>query len=70
VSETRDDVLFIEEVAKEIRTSVTTIRRLRRFGAFPIPELDSIDKRPRWGRADVERYKAREKAPARFRRVG
>jgi predicted DNA-binding transcriptional regulator AlpA len=59
------DVLFIDDVARELRTSRTTIARLRRQRLFPIPELPSIDKRPRWSRAAVDQYLAGERAPKR-----
>ena len=50
------DVLFIEDVAHIVRTSRSTVERRRRAGTFPIPELPSIDGRPRWSRQAVERY--------------
>ena len=50
------DVLFIDDVAHILRTSRSTIQRRRRAGTFPIPELPSIDGRPRWSRQAVERY--------------
>jgi hypothetical protein len=50
------DVLFIEDVARILRTSRSTIERRRRAGTFQIPELPSIDGRPRWSRQAVERY--------------
>ena len=40
------DVLFIEDVARILRTSRSTIERRRRAGTFPIPELPSIDEPP------------------------
>lgn len=49
-------VCFMEDVARILKTSERTIQRLRRFGAFPIPELRSIDKRPRWSGEDVKRF--------------
>jgi hypothetical protein len=52
------DVLFIEDVARTLRTSRSTIERRRRSGMFPIPELPAIDERPRWSRQAVERYLA------------
>lgn len=65
-SGTRDDsplaltpeVLFIEDVARILRTSRSTIERGRRSGTFPIPELPAIDGRPRWGRSAVDDYLA------------
>jgi hypothetical protein len=52
------DVLFIEDLERILRTSRSTIERRRRGGTFPIPELPSIDERPRWSRQAVERYLA------------
>jgi hypothetical protein len=50
------DVLFMEDLARVLRTSRSTIERRRRAGTFPIPELPSIDERPRRSRHAVERY--------------
>jgi hypothetical protein len=49
-------VCFIDDVARAIKTSRRTIERRRKHGAFPIPELPGVDKRPRWSREDVQRY--------------
>ena len=49
-------VLFLEDVAGFLRVSRSTIERRRRDGTFPIPELPSLDRRPRWSRIEVERY--------------
>lgn len=49
-------VYFLEDVCRELRCSRSTVKRLRRFGAFPIPELPSIDKRPRWSADAVEAF--------------
>jgi hypothetical protein len=54
------DVLFIDDLADALRTSRSTIERLRRHRSFPIPELPSLDKRPRWSRVAVERFLAGE----------
>jgi predicted DNA-binding transcriptional regulator AlpA len=62
------DVLFIEDVAHVLRTSRSTIERRRRSGTFPIPELPSIDGRPRWSRQAVERYLASTSEGLRSRR--
>ena len=61
-------VLFIEDVAQILRTSRSTIERRRRAGSFPIPELPSIDGRPRWSRQAVERYLASSNEGKRPRR--
>ena len=62
------DVLFIDDVARILRTSRSTIERRRRAGSFPIPELPSIDGRPRWSRQAVERYLASSNEGMRPRR--
>jgi hypothetical protein len=49
-------VLFIEDICTELATSRRTVERLRRHGAFPIPELPALDKRPRWSRVAVDAY--------------
>jgi hypothetical protein len=64
------DVLFVTDLAKVLRMSRATIDRLRRFRAFPIQELPSLDKRPRWSREAVERYLAGETEARRYRRAG
>lgn len=51
-------VLFIEDVCRELKVSRTTVERLRRHGAFPIPEMPALDKRPRWSSEAVEAFKA------------
>lgn len=62
------DVLFIDDVARILRTSRSTIERRRRAGTFPIPELPSIDERPRWSRQAVEGYLASSNGGMRPRR--
>jgi predicted DNA-binding transcriptional regulator AlpA len=54
--ERRPDVLFLEDVARMLRVSRSTIERRRREGTFPIPELLSLDRRPRWSRQAVEQF--------------
>ena len=49
-------VYFLEDVSRVLRVSRRTIQRLRRHGAFPIKELEALDKRPRWSGADIQRY--------------
>lgn len=58
------DVLFLPDVCRVLRTSRSTVEKLRRHGCFPIAELPSIDKRPRWSRQAVEQYLAGETARA------
>lgn len=61
-------VCFLDDVARILRTSRRTIEKLRRARMFPIPELPSIDKRPRWSGEDVRRFVAH--MPTTLRRVG
>jgi hypothetical protein len=63
-------VCFVQDVARILRISRTTIDRLRRHRAFPIRELPSIDKRPRWAGDDVRRYLSGEGRRLTVRRVG
>lgn len=51
-----DDVLFIDDVARVLKTSRSTIEVRRRHGTFPIPELPAIDKRPRWSAEVVRQF--------------
>lgn len=53
---TEPDVLFIDDLARVLRTSRSTIERRRRAGSWPIPELPPIDGRPRWSCTSVESY--------------
>jgi len=55
----KSEVLFIEDLAKVLRTSRSTIERRRRSLTLPIPELPSLDKRPRWSRQAVANFLAR-----------
>lgn len=50
------DVLFIEDLARVLRTSRSTIERRRRNGSFPVPELPRLDGRPRWSRQAVDLF--------------
>lgn len=61
-------VCLIDDLVRILRTSRRTIERLRRHGAFPIPELPSIDKRPRWSRSDVRRFLEQTSRPTHRRR--
>lgn len=63
-------VYFIEDLVRELRISRSTIERARRHGAFPLPELETLDRRPRWSKAAVERYLAGERAGRRLQKVG
>lgn len=61
-------VMFLDDLAALLRVSRSTIERRRREGSFPIPELDALDRRPRWSRRAVERYLASAPRAARGRR--
>ena len=61
-------VLLDADICRELRISLTTLKRLRRHGAFPIPELPSLDKRHRYARRDVDAFLARELSPRRLKR--
>ena len=51
-------VLLIDDLVDIVRCSRSTIERRRRAGTFPIPELPSLDSRPRWSHQTVEQYLA------------
>jgi len=53
-------VCLIADICRELKISRRTLQRLRRHRAFPIPELPSLDKHPRWSGADVEKFLARQ----------
>jgi hypothetical protein len=50
------DVYFVEDLVALLGVSLRTIHRKRRHGVFPIPELPTVDSRPRWSRAVVRRF--------------
>lgn len=50
------DVLFLEDVAKLLRCSPSTVKRRLRARIFPVPPLPGIDKRPRWSKAALLRW--------------
>jgi hypothetical protein len=58
-------VCFIRDVCRALRMSRTTLKRLRRHGAFPIPELPALDKHPRWSGAEVQKFLERPVVVAR-----
>lgn len=62
--------VFIDELAQVLGTSVRTIERARSAGTFPIPELASIDRKPRWSRQVVREFLDNVNMRGRLRRVG
>lgn len=54
------NVCFLTDVCRILRISLSTAKRLRRHGAFPIAELPALDKRPRWSGDAVKRWLAGE----------
>ena len=53
-------VCFDADILRILGIKQTTLKKLRRQRAFPIPELAALDKRHRYGRADVLAYLNRE----------
>lgn len=66
------DVCFIDDVARALRVSRSTIERLRRFNAFPIPTIPALDnKRPRWSGKNVREFIDNQVSTrSKLRRVG
>lgn len=64
-----DAILFLEDVCRELKVSRRTVERLRRHGAFPIPELPALDKRPRWSRTAVDTFLEQRQLPGHARSV-
>lgn len=50
------DVLFLKDVARGLGASERTIARRLAAGTFPLKPLQGIDKRPRFSRAQYERF--------------
>ena len=50
-------VCFLDDLARILHISRRTIEKLRRHGAFPIRELPSLDKRPRWSGVAVRQFR-------------
>jgi hypothetical protein len=53
-------VLFDADICQLLDLSLRTLKRRRRVGKFPIPELPSLDRKHRYARRDVEAFLARE----------
>lgn len=49
-------VCFLDDVAYWLETSRRTVEKMRAARVFPIREMASIDKRPRWCGTDVRRF--------------
>ena len=51
------DVLFIHDLADELRTTVRRLRAILKTEPWKLPErLPAIDKRDRWSRVSVDRW--------------
>jgi len=51
------DVLFIHDLADELRTTVRRLRAILKTDPWKLPErLPSLDKRDRWARAAVDKW--------------
>ena len=50
------EVLFLDDLARLLRCSPSTIKRRVRARVFPVAPLPGIDKRPRWSKAMVLRW--------------
>jgi len=60
---------FAEDICAILQISRSTLERRRRARTFPIPELPSLDKRPRWTVAAVETFLAKQHGPTVARRT-
>lgn len=49
-------VYFIADICVRLGVSRRVVERLRRHGTFPVPELPSLDARPRWSIAAVDAF--------------
>jgi hypothetical protein len=55
-------VCLVADLARILKVSRRQIDRLRQHGAFPIPELPSLDRRARWSGAAVEAFLRQEQS--------
>lgn len=46
-------VCLDEDICRIFHVSLTTLKRRRRHGTFPVPPLPSLDRRHRYSRQDV-----------------
>lgn len=76
--DTIPDVCFIPDICRALGISRSTVKRLRRHRAFPIPEMGALDKRPRWSGSKVREFRetgvsirhGRQSGPRLVRRQG
>lgn len=63
-------VCFDEDITLVLKVRLRTLQKIRRAGAFPIPELPRLDKRHRYSRRDVIAFLERDDSgrSAAFRR--
>lgn len=61
-------VCLIGDLCRILQVSRTTIEKLRRHRAFPIPELPALDKRPRWSGDAVRAFLASRQSAFQSRR--
>ena len=54
-------ICYDDDICRVLEISRTTLKRLRKNGAFPIPELPPLDRRHRYARADVLAYVGRRR---------
>lgn len=64
------DVCFLDDLARLFRIHRRTLERLRAAKALPFSELPSLDKRPRYAKAEIRRFLESGQAIRRLRRVG
>lgn len=64
---------LMDDVCKALQISRSTLKRLRRAGTFPIPELPTLDRHPRWAADAVEAFLLKTRTvtrhPAQSRRI-
>jgi predicted DNA-binding transcriptional regulator AlpA len=58
-------VCRIEDICRIWQKSRRTFQRLRRQGAFPVPEITPGERHPRWSGAEFEKFLNRQQAAQR-----